>query len=302
MIIKLLLLGSGESGKSTLFKQMKLIYNEKELEKELNSYKGAIYSNIIVTLSSLSKYCKKKDIGFENEDNFKNSFKIEEIAEAQQDDVCSHWTPEIASFAETIWKDKAIQQALTAKSELHIFDGAEHFFSNLERFRDHLTYKVTVEDALYCRRKTTGLIQFNFEIDSTKFSLSDVGGQRNERKKWKNIFQDVTAVIFVVSLSEFDQTCYEDDITNRMTESLELFSETVNNSHFANSTILLFFNKIDIFREKIKKVELSNWFKDYKGSNTFEDGIAYISSKYLDQNKGEPGRIHVHQTIATSSK
>jgi hypothetical protein len=82
---------------------------------------------------------------------------------------------------------------------------------------------------------------------------------------------------------------------------LELFGETVNNTHFSNSTILLFFNKIDIFKEKLKRVELNNWFKDYKGENSFEEGIQYISQKYLDQNKGEPGRIHVYRTMATSS-
>jgi len=150
--------------------------------------------------------------------------------------------------------------------------------------------------------KTTGLVNFTFEIEQIKYSLSDVGGQRNERKKWKNIFQDVTAVIFVVSLSEFDQTCYEDDITNRMTESLELFSETVNNEYFKNSTIIVFFNKVDIFKEKIKKFNLKEYFKDYKGENNFEDAIQYISQKYLDQNLGEPGRIHTFITTATSSE
>jgi len=34
---------------------------------------------------------------------------------------------------------------------------------------------------------------------------ADVGGQRNERKKWIHCFQDVTAVCFVVALSEYDQ-------------------------------------------------------------------------------------------------
>jgi len=33
----------------------------------------------------------------------------------------------------------------------------------------------------------------------------DVGGQRNERKKWIHCFQGVTALIFCTSLSEFDQ-------------------------------------------------------------------------------------------------
>ena len=46
--------------------------------------------------------------------------------------------------------------------------------------------------------------------------MFDVGGQRNERKKWIHCFQGVTAVIFCVSLAEYDQTLYEDETTNRM--------------------------------------------------------------------------------------
>lgn len=42
------------------------------------------------------------------------------------------------------------------------------------------------------------------------FRLIDVGGQRTERRKWIHFFEDVTAVMFVASLSSFDQIMEED--------------------------------------------------------------------------------------------
>jgi len=43
--------------------------------------------------------------------------------------------------------------------------------------------------------------------------LFDVGGQRSERKKWIHCFEDVTAIIFCVGMSEYDQVLHEDETT-----------------------------------------------------------------------------------------
>jgi hypothetical protein len=95
--------------------------------------------------------------------------------------------------------------------------------------------------------------------------LVDVGGQRSERKKWIHCFQDVTAVVFCVAMSEYDLKLYEDETVNRMDESLKLFDEICNSKWFTDVAIILFLNKSDIFREKIKKIDLSVCFADYKG-------------------------------------
>lgn len=69
----------------------------------------------------------------------------------------------------------------------------------------------------FCNALETFLFVFlgRYEIDGSTFEMYDVGGQRNERKKWIHCFDNVTAVIFVAALSEYDQCLFEDASTNR---------------------------------------------------------------------------------------
>lgn len=122
------------------------------------------------------------------------------------------------------------------------------------------------QDVLRSRAKTTGIIETEFDVDKTHFRMVDVGGQRSERKKWMHCFQDVTAVIFCVALSEYDLKLYEDDTTNRMQESLKLFKEICNNKWFTKTSMILFLNKKDLFEEKINRVDLAMCFPEYSGS------------------------------------
>lgn len=67
-----------------------------------------------------------------------------------------------------------------------------------------------------------------------------MGSQRSERRKWIHSFDDVSAVFFVVALSEFNQVLYEDRKTNRMLESLLVFNEIVNSTYFAGMYLCLY--------------------------------------------------------------
>lgn len=62
-------------------------------------------------------------------------------------------------------------------------------------------------------------------MDKIKFRVFDVGGQRAERRKWINCFDNVTSVIFVAAISEYDQVLFEDPSKNRVEEAVELFEE-----------------------------------------------------------------------------
>lgn len=65
--------------------------------------------------------------------------------------------------------------------------------------------------------------------DLNFFSMFDVGGQRDERRKWIQCFNDVTAIIFVTACSSYNMVLREDPTKLRLRESLDLFKSIWNN-------------------------------------------------------------------------
>ena len=59
---------------------------------------------------------------------------------------------------------------------------------------------------------------------SSNYRLVDVGGQRSERRKWIQCFDDVKAVLFVAALSGYDMTLFEDGTTVSLCSVLSMFT------------------------------------------------------------------------------
>jgi hypothetical protein len=130
-----------------------------------------------------------------------------------------------------------------------------------KRHKSPLSTSNQVSDSIFNSQKTSGTLD-DGQLKYKRVKLVLMGSQRNERKKWIHAFNDVSAVIFVVALSEYNQVLYEDGRTNRLHESLLLFDEIVNSSYFVNVPIYLFLNKKDVFLEKISVWDLSGVFPD----------------------------------------
>jgi len=138
-----------------------------------------------------------------------------------------------------------------------------------------------------------------FNIDGQDFKLIDVGGQRSERKKWIKCFQNLTAIIFVVALSEYDQLLLENSGTNRMMESVKLFRGVVANEALHHVAMILFFNKQDLFKEKIKSTSLAHTFNDYTGGGNDKEAFEYIKNKFISLNTNPNRKIYHQVTTAT---
>jgi guanine nucleotide-binding protein subunit alpha len=134
-----------------------------------------------------------------------------------------------AAHAEAIaalWKDSGVQAAYERRAEYQLNDSTEYFF---QRVNDVVqpNYSPSQQDILRSRVRTTGIVETTFLVEGNTFKMYDVGGQRNERKKWIHCFENVTAVLFVAAISEYDQKLFEDETQNRMVETVSLFEEIV---------------------------------------------------------------------------
>jgi len=293
--VKLLLLGAGESGKSTIAKQLKIIHLDGFTENERLGFKSIIFSNIVGSMRVLVEGTKTFGIPLQPEN-------VEIARRLLEEDYFSEGqlNQSIASDIKRLWEDSGIQAMFQRQSELQLNDSAEYYFGELDRISKP-DYIPTTQDVLRSRARTTGIIETEFYVGKTHFSLVDVGGQRSERRKWMHCFQDVTAVIFCVGMSEYDKKLFEDEMTNRMHEALKLFKDICNTKWFADTAIILFLNKQDLFEKKIKTVPLTVCFKDYTGDNSFKDAAQYIEDQFLAQNENSKKLIYVHLTCATDT-
>ena len=177
------------------------------------------------------------------------------------------------------------------------------------------------QDVLRSRVKTTGITETTFIIGELTYRMFDVGGQRSERKKWIHCFENVTTILFLVAISEYDQLLFEDETVNRMQEALTLFDSICNSRWFVKTSIILFLNKIDRFKEKLPVSPMKNYFPDYEGklnqigdngrghhrSNIAEGGpdyaaaCDYILNRFVSLNQHETKQIYTHFTCATDT-
>jgi len=127
-----------------------------------------------------------------------------------------------------------------------------------------------------------------------------VDKETNE-KKWIHCFGDVTAVLFVAALSEYDVVLYEDEDTNRMEEALNLFEEICNSRWFKKTSMILMLNKRDLFAEKIKQVSLTVCFPAYAGTNDYNEATAFVQSQFEQKRRDANQEIYTHITCATDT-
>ena len=335
--VKILLLGSGESGKSTILKQMKIIHQNGYSQEDLVMYKTTVYKNLLDCAKSIVSAVEQFNYSLSEDEPSSPKLTDEAVDEEKTEDTpipesdtsltvandsqaisvsneelefikSSIISPDpdtvfdikLAHIIAKLWDHPVVKKLFVEqRSQFYIMDSAPYFFKNVKRISDP-DYIPDVSDILRARIKTTGIYETRFEMGKLNIHMFDVGGQRSERRKWINCFDNVTLIIFCVALSEYDQVLLEESSQNRMAESLVLFDSIINSRWFARTSVVLFLNKIDVFTEKLAYSPLENYFPDYTGGNDIKNAAKYILWRFNKLNRNQVN-IYPHLTQATDT-
>jgi len=284
----MLLLGAGESGKSTISKQF-LVINGCFGEGELKRHKRIIQSNCIDCVKLLLKSCDMSEISPQNHERAERLLNMSTIS--------AQLTPELGQDLKSLLADPTVKSAFEHREELMLPDCASYLFERLDKISDS-NYMPTIDDCIRCRQRTTGVIESQFVFKGTQFIVVDVGGQRSERRKWIHCFDNVKIVLFCAALNEYDMTLREDKRVNRMAESLKLFQEICNEPSLLRIPVILFLNKKDLFEEKISNVDLTCLFPEYQGGLSYNSALDFIKGAYCILARKDDRKLFVHVTCA----
>ncbi|NP_001038501.1 guanine nucleotide-binding protein subunit alpha-11a [Danio rerio] len=337
--LKLLLLG--ESGKSTFIKQMRIIHGTGYTDEDKRGYTKLVYQNIFTSMQAMIRATEHLKIPFRFEDNKKNALLVREVdvekvcsfeqpyvaainklwmdpgiqeaydrrREYQLSDSTKYYLNDLERISSRGYmptqQDVLRVRVPTTGIIEYPFDLENIIFSylsDLERISDP-SYLPTQQDVLRVRIPTTGIIEYPFDLQSIIFRMVDVGGQRSERRKWIHCFENVTSIMFLVALSEYDQVLVESDNENRMEESKALFRTIITYPWFQNSSVILFLNKKDLLEEKILCSHLVDYFPEFDGpQNDAQSAREFILKMFVDLNPDSDKIIYSHFTCATDTE
>ena len=203
--MKMLLLGPGSTGKTTLFKSLQMYHNGGQVSDEVRrDHIDLIRYNVldgIATLIRESDTLYKQDnlvygdcrllktkeiepqINVINRRTNPDIFDSGEFSDSELNELCE--------CIACIWKLPCIQATYKHRfNNFAISDNLEHFFNKLSTiFGPH--FVPNEKDCLLNRIRTTGMIEYEYRLDRSpqnSFKILDVGGQRTERRKWLHYF------------------------------------------------------------------------------------------------------------------
>ena len=116
--IKILLLGAGESGKSTFIKQMRIIHGEDYSEQDRIEFRSLIFHNVLKGTKILVEARRRLQIPLENPENEANGYAVANYH--RNESLSPEEFSQYVAPLKALWADSGIQQTFRRSNEFQL--------------------------------------------------------------------------------------------------------------------------------------------------------------------------------------
>ncbi|KAF8958804.1 guanine nucleotide binding protein, alpha subunit [Flammula alnicola] len=202
----------------------------------------------------------------------------------------------------TLWSDEVVKVVLK-KRRIRLEDSAGFFLDDLDRIA-RWDDEPSDDDVIRARLRTLGVQEYRikFEANSSVFA-GGIGGDAGrdwllyDRHAWVPYFDNIQAIIFPVSC--FDERLSEDSKVNRLEDSFLLWRKICPSKLLAKATMILFLNKCDLLKRKLKSGVFGS------RSNDVGTVVKYLREKFkefLKEHSPEPRSCYFYATSVIDTK
>ncbi|EDR10358.1 G-protein alpha subunit CPG-3 [Laccaria bicolor S238N-H82] len=272
-VIKVLLLGQSESGKSTTLKNFRMQYAKGEWSAERCGWRAVVQLNVVRCITTILRVLTEEmngDSPVDSEDDRTSAGQDSSDEESLKDDM------------KALWDDKTVRLALKRR-KLQLPDSVNFFLKDLDRIATR-NYVVTDQDIVRARLRTVGIQEHRLFF---------------ERGPWGQArFSPI---------SVFDQRLEEDSRVNRLEDSINLWTSICSSKLLAKTQLILFLNKCDLLRKKLKRgVRVNQYLPSYGDRpNEVNPVIRYFRDKFKEIQKQcspEPRTTYIYPTTVTDTE
>ncbi|PWA16965.1 hypothetical protein CCH79_00012696 [Gambusia affinis] len=275
-VVKILILGAAESGKSTLVKQMKIIHSNGFTKQELSSFKPAVLDNLLTSMKFVLHGMGVLRINLANSRNKVHAHSVLSCGRCFDEEQVL--LPFLSHALSCLWADQGVRAAAARGYEYELNDSA-------------LMYDVGGQRTE--RRKWISCFE---DVRAVLFVVALSGYDMT-------LVEDPSVNRLQESMKLFSSIC--NNVFFRSTSMMAFCKSTFSQFLCFQPTFsILFMNKIDLFQDKISHTgrHLRLYLPQFKGADCDVDSAArFILATFVSLNNSPKKLIYHHFTTATDT-